>query len=375
MHNSTMKKILLLLVLSVFSLSALAQVVFKDERLTEEENARFSLALTYSDSGREDESIAILDELIEKHPDLSFLKFEKAYCLSRRKQDYKSAYETLKPAMSAPDAVPEIFSAAAQCQEMMGKPKEALETYEAGIKRFPHSGSLYLKTGDILIAQGHTKEGIKAYERGIKADPGNPSNYYRAVQYLIDDQPVKAIIYAELHNIICNPVEPLGAEVSKMLYDAYNANIHFEADTVRTTFSRDRDIVTDINAVDRPDALLKDPSTVAQEIDFDKAMKASIDVKALKAAGGQLTLAELTAIRRRFMKNYASGEKGESAAKLFLLQSFVLHSGNWEAYNMYMMREGRPEEYSAWLQDNAEAIEAFYEYMWDDRENGNNKLI
>ena len=369
-----MKKILLLLVLSVFSLSALAQVVFKDERLTEEENARFSLALTYSNSGREDESIAILDELIKKHQDVSFLKFEKAYCFFL-KEDYNKAYETLKPAMSAPDAVPEIFSVVAQCQEMMGKPMEALETREAGIKRFPHSGSLYLETGDILIAQGRTKEGIKAYERGIEADPHNPSNYYRAAQYLIDDQPVKAIIYAELHNIICNPVEPLGAEVSKMLYDAYNANIHFEADTVRTTFFRDRDIVTDINAVDRPDTLLKDQSSVAQEIDFDKAMKASIDVEALKAAGGQLTLAELSAIRRRFMKNYASGKKGKSAALLFLLQSLVQYSGNWEAYNMYMMRNGRPEEYSAWLQDNAEAIEAFYEYMWDDRENGNNKLI
>ena len=360
MINSTMKKIILLLVLSVFSLSALAQVVFKDERLTEEENARFSLALTYSDNGREDESIAILDELIEKHPDVSFLKFEKAYCFFQ-KQDYNKAYETLKPAMSAPDAVPEIYSVAAQCQEMMGKPKEALETYEAGIKRFPHSGSLFLENGDILIAQGHTKEGIKAYERGIKADPGNPSNYYRAVQYLIDDQPVKAIIYAELHNIICNPVEPLGAEVSKMLYDAYNANIHFEADTVRTTFSRDRDIVTDINAVDRPDALLKDPSTVAQEIDFDKAMKASIDVKALKAAGGVLTLAELSAIRRRFLENF--DKKEQEKYPVFSFQKHILDGGHWEAYNMWMLREGRPEEFAAWLQDNSAALEAFFRFI------------
>ena len=242
--------------------------------------------------------------------------------------------------------------------------KEALETYEAGIKRFPHSGSLYLETGDILIAQGHTKEGIKAYERGIKADPGNPSNYYRAVQYLIDDQPVKAIIYAELHNIICNPVEPLGAEVSKMLYDAYNENIHFEADTVRTTFARDRTITIDKKDVESgasPTSLLEQMSRIARELSFSDAMNESVDAEALKAAGGQLTLAELTAIRRRFLEHFEAKE--QDRYPVFAVQRKVLDAGHWEAYNMFMLREGRPEEFKAWLQDHESDLIAYFEFM------------
>ena len=70
-----MKKFFLLLILSVFSLSALAQ------DFTEEEGDLIRQAYEYSDSGREDEAIAIYDGLIKKHPDISGLKFEKAYCL------------------------------------------------------------------------------------------------------------------------------------------------------------------------------------------------------------------------------------------------------------------------------------------------------
>ena len=359
-----MKKIILLLVLSVFSLSALAQVAFKDERLTEEENARFSLALTYSDSGREDESIAILDELIEKHPDVSFLKYEKAYCLSH-KQDYKNAYETLKPAMSAPDTVPEIFASAGQCQDMMGKPEDAMKTFVAGLEKFPNSGCLHLEIGNVLTAQGHTREGLDAYERGIEVDPTYPSNYYRAAQLLSTDYPVKAIIYAETHNLRSNFNDPRWVELSKLLYDTYNENIHFEADTVRTTFARDRDFVVDTNAVNSPVELLKALVTAAQEIDFDEAMKASIDVEALRAAGGQLTLAELTAIRRRFLENY-DNKKGKYDKFSFLLFDFqkkILDAGHWEAYNMFTLREGRPEEFKAWQPDHDPDMIAFLKFM------------
>lgn len=349
-----MKKILLLLVLSVISVSSLAQ------GLSKEEEERFKLALTYSDSGREDEAIAIYDGLIKKHPDISGLKFEKAYCLYK-KEEYKAAYKILKATLSAKDVKPEFFAVAGNCQDMMGQPDKALKTYQEGLKRFPESGYLHLETGNVLIAHNHTQEGIECYEQGIKADPTFASNYYRAAQFLIDDQPVKGIIYAEMHNLLYDPNGPRWAEISKALYDAYNANIHFEADTVRTTFARDRNIFIDINAVNRPEALLKALMPAAQEAKFSNAMEASIDADALKAAGGQLTLAELSAIRRRFLENFDADE--QEKYPVFAFQKHILDGGHWEAYNMWMLREGRPEEYSAWLQDNGPALEALFKFI------------
>ncbi len=357
-----MKRFFLLLILSVFSLSALAQ------DFTEEEGNLIRQAYEYSDSGREDESIAILDELIEKHPDLSFLKYEKAYCLSH-KQDYKNAYETLKPAMSAPDVVPEIFASAGQCLDMMGKPGDALKTFRTGLERFPHSGCLHEEIGNILIAQGFTKEGLYAYECGIDVDPTYPSNYYHAAQLLSADYPVKAIIYAETHNLRSNFNDPRWVELSKLLYDTYNDNIHFEADTVRTTFARDRDFAIDTKAVNSPAALLEPLKALAaaeQEIDFDEAMKASIDVEALKAAGGQLTLAELTAIRRRFLENFDSKKQEKYDIPAYLVFDFqkkILDAGHWEAYNMFTLREGSPEEFKAWQPDHDPDMIAFLKFM------------
>ena len=352
-----MKKILLLLVLSVISVSSLAQV------FSEEENERIDLALSYSDNGREEEAIAIYDELIKKHPDVSGLKFEKAYCYYQ-KQDYKNAYKTLKPTLSAPDANPQYFAVAGNAQDMMGKPKDALKTYQAGLEKFPDSGYLHLETGNVLIGLGYTAQGVGYYEHGIEVDPGFASNYYRAAQYLFSDYPIKSIIYAETHNLIYDPNGPRWPEVSKLLYDAYNENIHFEADTVRTTFSRDRTITIDKKDVESgasPTSLLEQMSRIARELSFSDAMNESVDAEALKAAGGQLTLAELTAIRRRFLEHFEAKE--QDRYPVFAVQRKVLDAGHWEAYNMFMLREGRPEEFKAWLQDHESDLIAYFEFM------------
>lgn len=352
-----MKKILLLLVLSVISVSSLAQV------FSEEENERIDLALSYSDNGREDEAIAIYDELIKKHPDVSGLKFEKAYCYYQ-KQDYKNAYKTLKPTLSAPDANPQYFAVAGNAQDMMGKPKDALKTYQAGLEKFPDSGYLHLETGNVLIGLGYTAQGVGYYEHGIEVDPGFASNYYRAAQYLFSDYPIKSIIYAETHNLIYDPNGPRWPEVSKLLYDAYNENIHFETDTVRTTFSRDRTITIDKKDVESgasPTSLLEQMSRIARELSFSDAMNESVDAEALKAAGGQLTLAELTAIRRRFLEHFEAKE--QDRYPVFAVQRKVLDAGHWEAYNMFMLREGRPEEFKAWLQDHESDLLAYFEFM------------
>ena len=352
-----MKKILLLLVLSVISVSSLAQV------FSEEENERIDLALSYSDNGREDEAIAIYDELIKKHPDVSGLKFEKAYCYYQ-KQDYKNAYKTLKPTLSAPDANPQYFAVAGNAQDMMGKPKDALKTYQAGLEKFPDSGYLHLETGNVLIGLGYTAQGVGYYEHGIEVDPGFASNYYRAAQYLFSDYPIKSIIYAETHNLIYDPNGPRWPEVSKLLYDAYNENIHFEADTVRTTFSRDRTITIDKKDVESgasPTSLLEQMSRIARALSFSDAMNESVDAEALKAAGGQLTLAELTAIRRRFLEHFEAKE--QDRYPVFAVQRKVLDAGHWEAYNMFMLREGRPEEFKAWLQDHESDLLAYFEFM------------
>ena len=352
-----MKKILLLLVLSVISVSSLAQV------FSEEENERIDLALSYSDNGREDEAIAIYDELIKKHPDVSGLKFEKAYCYYQ-KQEYKNAYKTLKPTLSAPDANPQYFAVAGNAQDLMGKPEDALKTYQAGLEKFPDSGYLHLETGNVLIGLGYTAQGVGYYEHGIEVDPGFASNYYRAAQYLFSDYPIKSIIYAETHNLIYDPNGPRWPEVSKLLYDAYNENIHFEADTVRTTFSRDRTITIDKKDVESgasPTSLLEQMSRIARELSFSDAMNESVDAAALKAAGGQLTLAELTAIRRRFLEHFEAKE--QDRYPVFAVQRKVLDAGHWEAYNMFMLREGRPEEFKAWLQDHESDLIAYFEFM------------
>ena len=102
-------------------------------------------------------------------------------------------------------------------------------------------------------------------------------------------------------------------------------------------------------------------SRIARELSFSDAMNESVDAEALKAAGGQLTLAELTAIRRRFLEHFEAKE--QDRYPVFAVQRKVLDAGHWEAYNMFMLREGRPEEFKAWLQDHESDLIAYFEFM------------
>ena len=54
---------------------------------------------------------------------------------------------------------------------------------------------------------------------------------------------------------------------------------------------------------------------------------------------------------------------GERTPRVFAVQRKVLDAGHWEAYNMFMLREGRPEEFKAWLQDHESDLIAYFEFM------------
>lgn len=346
-----MKRLLILLLTVGLVLSAGAQ------DFSEEEIGHIMQAYELSDSGKEDEAIAIYDELLKTYPKSSLLKYEKAYCYYL-KEDFAKAYKLLKPALSAPDAFARMYAVAGNCLDIQGKSKQALKLYEAGLKKFPDSGDLYLERGTVLVMAGKTWEGVESYLQGTQVDPEFSSNYYRAAQILCpSNEPVMGIICAEAHNLI-EPDSPRSLELSKALYDAYNANVHLgQNDTVRTTFTSMHEIGFDP---------VTNQLSIPFEILFETYTLKAIDTEALKAAG-HLTISEISAIRRRFLEDFfADGKNEKYMHPVYDFQKRVLAAGHWDAYNMWLMREGDREELSAWLAENEAASEAFLDWISSD---------
>ena len=344
----SMKKMLFLLILAGLALQAAAQ------DFTPDEEDRIRQAYEYADSGQEDEAIAIYDELLKVYPKSSFLLYEKAYSLYA-KREYAKAYNTLKPALKAADAFDRMFALAGNSLDNQGKGKQALKVYEDGLKRFPESGALYLERGTLLVNAGEVTDGVMSFLEGIRVEPGFPSNYYRAAQILCDsNEPVMGLICAEMHNLL-DPESPRSKELSKALYDTYNANVRLdEGDTLRTTFTTKREIGFS------PETMQLD---IPFEILFETYTLKAIDPAALKEAG-HLSIAEISGIRKRFLEDFfGDGQHREYLYPVYEFQQRVLAAGHWDAYNMWLMREGDREELDEWLATNEPASEAFLEWI------------
>ena len=308
------------------------------------------LALEYSDNGNANKAIDLYNQLLKKYPNDGNLEFEKAYCYYV-KQDFKTAAKIVKKA-EADGAGGMAYALHGNCLDNMGKRKQAIEKYQEGLSKFPEFGQLYLELGIVYADENKINEAVASYIEGIKVDPAFTSNYYRVSQLLCQsNEPVWGIIYGEIHELL-SPNSRRSEELSKAIYDAYNNNMRFENDsTFHITLTSKNIVKTDGETLVFPFELLFEMYSSRMEDPFVVKEK------------GHLDMLSLVENRKAFLtKMFENGQNQEYLYPIFKYQQRVLDAGHWEAYNMWLLREGNREEYESWLKDNEDKFIAFAEW-------------
>jgi tetratricopeptide (TPR) repeat protein len=306
------------------------------------------------DNGQLDESIQLLEEAQQLDPDRFDYPYELAYAYYV-KEDYKTAIKILEKNTEHKGVTEQLYQLLGNSYDILGNTDKAFNAYNAGLKKFPNSGIIYLEEGNVYWNKKEYGKACSFYEKGIEVDPKTPSNYYRAARiYCNSTEEVWGMIYGELFmNLERNSKRT--SEISKLLFDTYKSQIKFSSDTsFSVSFSKNA-------TIDEGD--LKDPGKMKlpfgvgvyePTLMFSMLSTKSIDIHSLDN------------IRSEFIDNYfKNGHDKTYPNILFSYQKKVKDTGHLEAYNHWILMKGDQAGFDKWQSENKDKWERFIQWFGD----------
>lgn len=311
-------------------------------------------AIDLMDNGKVDESIKLLEEAQKLDPDRFDYPYELAYA-HYLKEDYKGVIKILEKNIDHKDVSERLFQLLGNSYDVLGKTDKAFDAYDAGLKKFPNSGMIYLEKGNVYWGKKEYGKALPFYEKGIEVDPRFSSNYYRATLiYCGSTEEVWGMIYGEIFmNLERNSKRT--TEISKLLFDTYNSEIKFTSDTsFSVSFSKNASInISDLNESGK----IKLPYGVGvyePTLMMSMVNEKSIDINSLDR------------IRKNFIENYfKNGNDKEYPNVLFDYQNKVLQAGHIEAYNHWILMKGDEDSFGIWHSSNTEKWDDFVKWFTD----------
>lgn len=303
-----------------------------------------SAAIALMDEGQVAESIKVLEECLRLDPQQVNCRYEMAYAQYLNK-NYPQAIAILRELTSRSDARDIYFLLLGNSYDMAGHREEAIRAYESGLKHAPTSGRLYAELGAMYAMVHDYSKALEYHEKGIEADPQQPANYYWAARIFLEStEEVWGMIYGEIFMNLERTTARTG-DMSKRLYDTYQQQIQFIADTaIAISFSE----ATTVDMSKRNPSLpfgvgIYEP-LLATELVKEKSLR----------------LDALDRIRTGFIRQFFENRREEKYPNiLFTYQRQLLDAGHLEAYNHWLLSKGEPEAFARWQIDNPKKWTAF----------------
>jgi tetratricopeptide (TPR) repeat protein len=308
------------------------------------------------DEGNTIDAIKLLEESVHLDPGNIDYPFELAYAYVARKE-YTLALSYLQPLLEQKEVSDLIYELTGTCYEDLQQTDKAMDTYQAGLKKFPTSGRLYNECGLIEVGKKEYNLALVYFEKGIETDPVCSSNYYWASKlFCHSSESIWGMLYGEIF-VNMEPGSKHSDEISKLLYDTYKSQIKFRPDTTFTiSFSKQ-------SSADQRDSLKQNKT----KLPFGVGMyEPTLALSTLTETS--IDLNSLDRIRTRFIQLYFKNEQDKTYPNvLFDFQNEVLQAGHMEAYNHWLLMEGDLVTFTAWHNLNSGKWLSFGTWFKDHR--------
>lgn len=340
----------------LFVFIAFYSVSYSQTNQTEAEK-KFKEAQSLTDQKRYKEAIKMFEEIQKLDPTNSVLQYEIAL-VNYKQGNYENAIEILEKIKNKKDADDLYYSLLGNAYDVTDDRDKAIETYKAGLKKFPKSGPIYLELGVVSAMEKEYDEALKYFEKGIEVAPMHPSNYYWAsMLWATSKNPIWSLIYGEIFlNLEKNSNRT--EQISKMMFEVYKKGYTFEDNSIKTNFT-DNNIYIGKNDIGKTmvDQLLSSYSAISV---FDGGM-------ALAAVGEKkIDINSMNRIRTNFLNNYFSkGDNEKFPNIIFDYQKKVQDAGFLEAYNYWILLDGDKQNEQIWQSKNEELWDKFI--VWFDK--------
>jgi tetratricopeptide (TPR) repeat protein len=257
-------------------------------------------------------------------------------------QDYNKAMAICRPLMTGRAARPEAFQIYGNCQDAKGQAYEALATYRAGLKRFPHAGILFQEMGLVEAGRERYDTALAYWERGIAAEPTLPSNYYVAAERLFAmGDYAWAANYAEIFIVLTRSGEQVRA-MSRLLMACYEKARSYDYEQAyRWQFYQAE----------------ADSATAYHKL-LDEAFASEFT-----DTGSTISIPALISLRRFVCHWLPAQAPKHPTVPLYRWHQQLVAAGHFEAYHYWLLYDARQEEFMGWLEVEQAAFDAFEDWM------------
>ena len=307
-------------------------------------------AIRLMDEGKIEDALLLLEEAQKLDSKNIYIPYEMAVANYLNK-DYVTSIRILKKLRKRKDTNPLVFQLLGNSYSLSDDRKNAIKTYEKGLKKFPNSGALHLERGNMEMFIENNTGALQYYEAGIKVDPAFSSNYFWAAKlYCLTTEKVWSMIYGEIFINIETSTNRT-AEISKLLFDIYKNEIQFsEENKVSASFS-------DVINLEQ----LSDPKK------FKLPFGISVYEPTLLLAVAQekeINISSLDRIRTNYLKlYYDNGNQEKYPNVLFDYQNKMFAEGQLEAYNHWILMHGDLDGFKRWRENNPDKWDAFSDWF------------
>lgn len=303
-------------------------------------------AVKLMDEGQVDESLKILQEAQKLDPENILIPYEMAYA-NILKKDYKEAIKIIEKNLDNPNVTDQFYQLLGNTYDYWEKSDKAIEAYDAGLKKFPNSGKLYLEKGNVYLIKKDYNKAIPLYEKGVEVEPGFPSNYYRlALLFCNSKESMWGLLYGEIFLNLEHGSKRF-YEVSELLYATYKEGIKITSDTSsKIDFC---EIVLDAAAL-----------TNKKDIKFPFCLPFGQTFSVAMVGAKTVDVNSLSGIRTNFLSVWYQFKHDKTYPNvLFEYQEKVRAAGHLEAYNHYILAGADETSFKEWAEANKDKLTNF----------------
>lgn len=344
---------------SIVAILFFAPILFGQSSNEEQARIKGGVAVELMDNGKFDESIKLLKEAQQLDPENYVYPYEMGYAYYVQK-DYGTVIKILSKVTHYKKHNDQVYQLLGNAYDLSGKRKKALKIYEKGLEKFPNAGNLYLEMGNIYLMTKKYGTALACYERGIRVNPSFPSNYFWSSKLLLSsDEEVWGMIYGEIFmNLERNTKRT--DEISYRLFNTYKSEITFPTDTsYSVSFSK-------VNSIHISKEDLKDPKAFLEKVHvpFGTGIYEPTLMLSMLGMKKEISLPTLDTMRTKFIENYYKMKNDTLfPVVLFDYERKIIESGNMEAYNYWLLRQGNPEAFKDWRAHNEDKWLKFVEWF------------
>lgn len=202
----------------IILLAALLFVSFNVTFAQNDLDSRLREAVNCIDNGLTTQGIRLLEEAVKDYPKDFVANYELAYAYYIS-EDFENAYARIKKMKKLKNLTDQYYQLKGSMEDEMGKPDEAMATFQKGIKQFPSSGLLYVEMGIMYQKDKNYDQALAMYEKGMTVAPTYPSSYFRAADLLIGSSlPIWGLTYGEMY-LLLDPTSARADYLSSRISD------------------------------------------------------------------------------------------------------------------------------------------------------------